>query len=438
MQIRRLLVEHVKGVKRIEIHAKDVNELAGPCASGKTTVLDSISWALGGKGRLKDPVPVRLGKTQGRIEIDTEDFQLVRTLNENGQTRLVVRGKDGGRYGQTNLDSWLSDLTFDPTEFARWPMARQVEALRALAGTQWNEKLKFFDSMIDDTFDDRRLKGRELKGLGELLREPERVDLGEVKAERERLQERALAVSQVERLREKRAGIMIRVGEATERIKDNQAAIERLKKEIERMEGHRMALLGEADHVTKQIHEVEAEGLLDAGGIKAQMAALDKKIEGARAWEAWDRKRQEREAVEKSHGELDKQLQKLRVDREEHLRSLPLPGELGIQILDEGFSVKGVPFVQLSGGERIKISARVGMSLYSELRIMLVQNGEAMDQDVYEALVEVAREEKVQLWIATVGEGHGDAIFLEAGELVGVETMTEGVLPGQGTLPLDD
>ena len=173
--IERVKIEHIKGAVEVEILAADVNEMAGPCGAGKTSILDAICMALGGAST-HDKVPITIGEDQGVVEVDTRDFMVVRMFHikpcpgeghgvynvDTGKmdqtkedpdcakcggegtverTTLKVSGKAGGRFGQRDLDKLLGSLTFDPTEFITWTGAKREKVLRQLAGQEWSESL---------------------------------------------------------------------------------------------------------------------------------------------------------------------------------------------------------------------------------------------------------------------------------------------------------
>ncbi|GAG42212.1 unnamed protein product, partial [marine sediment metagenome] len=72
LTILGLRAENVKRLKVVEIRPDADGGLvviAGPNAAGKTSVLDSIAMALGGK-RLIGPKPIRAGQKTASVKVD--------------------------------------------------------------------------------------------------------------------------------------------------------------------------------------------------------------------------------------------------------------------------------------------------------------------------------------------------------------------------------
>lgn len=74
MRIIKLTAENVKRLKVVDITPKgDVVEITGPNESGKTSVLDSIWWAIAGE-RVIQSEPIRQGEEEARIRLDLGDI----------------------------------------------------------------------------------------------------------------------------------------------------------------------------------------------------------------------------------------------------------------------------------------------------------------------------------------------------------------------------
>lgn len=86
MKIINLKAENIKKIKAVDITPTDNTVvITGKNGQGKSSILDSILFALGGKDALKDtPKPVRDGEDHASVEIDLGDYKVVRTWNEQG------------------------------------------------------------------------------------------------------------------------------------------------------------------------------------------------------------------------------------------------------------------------------------------------------------------------------------------------------------------
>ncbi|WP_210324937.1 ATP-binding protein, partial [Mesorhizobium silamurunense] len=93
--------ENIKKLKAVAIEPEgNVIEITGDNDQGKTSLLDSIYWALGGVGAIQDD-PIRQGEVKARIFLDIGSLQITRRINrtEDGSfsSTLVIENEEGMR-----------------------------------------------------------------------------------------------------------------------------------------------------------------------------------------------------------------------------------------------------------------------------------------------------------------------------------------------------
>ena len=131
MQIIELKSENVKRLTAVAIKPTGpLVRISGANGSGKTSILDSLWWGLGGVGAIQSD-PIRHGADKARITIRLgphKDGDLVvkrvMTRGEDGKSvthSLSVESGDGAKYGspQKMLDALVDKLSFDPLDFTR-------------------------------------------------------------------------------------------------------------------------------------------------------------------------------------------------------------------------------------------------------------------------------------------------------------------------------
>jgi hypothetical protein len=134
VKIVQLKAENLKRLTAVEITPTgDVVQITGANGSGKSSVLDAIYYALGGKGAIPS-TPVRRGAEHALIELDLGDMVVKRRFDADGSTARQVESKDGAAYKspQTLLDAMLGRMTFDPLEFLRLKPREQLDMLRSV------------------------------------------------------------------------------------------------------------------------------------------------------------------------------------------------------------------------------------------------------------------------------------------------------------------
>lgn len=137
MKILSLQAENVKRLSAVEI-APDGKSIiiAGQNAQGKSSVLDSILYALAGKDAMPER-PIRDGESHAAIKIDLGEYQISRTITANGGGVLKITkpGEKGSLSSpQAILDGLIGTLTFDPLEFSRLKSRDQSRHLQEIVG----------------------------------------------------------------------------------------------------------------------------------------------------------------------------------------------------------------------------------------------------------------------------------------------------------------
>ena len=126
MKIIRFEAEHVKRLQAVEITpAGHVVEITGKNGAGKTSILDSIWWALAGT-RTHQPEPINREHTKARIKLDLGDLVVERKfkilppapgmIDTRLTTQITVTNAEGHeqRSPQGILDTLLGTLSFRP------------------------------------------------------------------------------------------------------------------------------------------------------------------------------------------------------------------------------------------------------------------------------------------------------------------------------------
>ena len=138
LTIVELRASNVKRLVAVTIrpdHQGNLVVLGGANGAGKTSVLDAITMALGGREQIP-PEPIRRGAEHAEIVVDLGEIVVRRTFTAAGGGSLTVSNKEGARFQspQTLLDKLYGTLSFDPLAFARQDPKTQAETLRKLLG----------------------------------------------------------------------------------------------------------------------------------------------------------------------------------------------------------------------------------------------------------------------------------------------------------------
>lgn len=161
-KIVSLGIENVKRITAVEIVPGDGGciLIGGQNAQGKSSVLDSIQMALGGKSVIPEE-PLRKGAESGVIKLELDSLIVERKFLASGTSSLKVSTKDGATYSspQRILDDLYCRLSFDPLKFLTMKADDQAKTLIELVGIDTTA----LDAEYKETYEDRTAINRLVK-----------------------------------------------------------------------------------------------------------------------------------------------------------------------------------------------------------------------------------------------------------------------------------
>ncbi|WP_102157679.1 AAA family ATPase [Zhihengliuella halotolerans] len=403
-RIISLTTTNYKRAKHVEIRPDADGNLvvvAGKNGQGKSSVLDSITAALGGINAKTTPRPIRDGEERAEIVLETEDMIVTRTFTAAG-SRLTVKSLDGATYGkgQSRLDDMLGKYSLDPVAFTRLTDREQREALLSVVELPFD--LAELDAERNDTFAIRTNVNRSAKeiaaqvaGYGDV--EPvEEVSVTDLLTSYREVQE--MGRQQQDDFAE-RAAARIAINDF-----DNQIAELRRRRE---------AALTDCINAQDRINN-HAE-LPDLDAIQQQIAAAEDTNARARQYADFRATVERQKVAENEAKALSKRIEVIDKRKADGLAAAEFPVD-GLGFDDNGVTYQGVPFKQASSAEQIRVSMAMAIALNPDLRVIRIADGSLLDADSLALIEAQAREHDFQVWLEVVGDRDG-AFIIEDGEI---------------------
>lgn len=412
-KILRLESENVKRISVVEITPEgELVIIGGHNGAGKSSVIDSIEWALGGKAAIED-MPIRRGETHARTIIETTDYIVQRTytLQEDGSfnTYLKVTTTEGGTLTnpQQVLDGLIGNLSFDPLAFVGLKPKEQRVSLVKLAGLDFGR----LDAARTEAQEHRRVTRAEIKQLeGELAGIPVDPDAPEQPVKIAELMDELNRRQQINRDRIKKQSILSQAQELVKR------------RERELREAKENLAAATAVLTTYEASELPEEA--DEQEIGSQIAKADevngKVRSNQRAKEICGYITKKNDSVDLSN----QRLEQIEADVANAIKGAHFPID-GLAVGDAGITIGGVPFEQCSTAEQIKLSVGIGIAMNPGLRVLLVRQGSLLDENSLELVRTIAAEHDAQVWMERVSTGDEVSVIIEDGHVKGVEPVTE-------------
>lgn len=421
MKIIKFQAENVKKLKAVEI-TPDGNTvvISGKNGQGKTSVLDSIWFALGGGDAAKDtPRPIRDGQEQASITLDLGDYKVTRNWTANDKSYLKVETKDGAKYPspQKLLDSLVGQLSFDPLAFSTMDDKAQLKTLLGLV------ELSIDPAEVDRQkkviYDQRTLVNRDvdnLKGQLAAIPEPaEDVPAEEVSASAV-LAELQNAQVQLNTNNEKRRELQELARESNGLKADIQATLDKIAEMQAKLTWQQGNL--DATNIKGKALKTEVEKLTDPNlGIfqtkLQQVEQINNSVRLARQYKGVSTSLNEKAAESKK---LTEQITGLEKQKDDALKAAKFPVD-GLGFDENGVTFGNIPFKQCSAGERLKVSLAMAMALNPKLRVIRITDGSLLDSDNMKLIESMAKENDFQVWVEIVNESGKLGVYIEDGEV---------------------
>ncbi|HYR45037.1 MAG TPA: AAA family ATPase [Terriglobia bacterium] len=408
MKIIQLTAENIKRLIAVEIRPDGhLVQITGKNGAGKTSVLDSIWWALSGAKHVQ-AAPIRRGANSAKIKLDMGEILVTRTFKRTDDggftTKLDVVGNVKGT-PQTMLDSLLNSLAFDPLEFARWGndaegRKKQISTLQSYVPDVDFDALAAANS-ID--FANRAEKNRKAK---EARIQADQFVITD-KTPTERIDESAL-VQQLADAGTHNANVQMRGANRQQMTID-----------IAAKKSQAVDLRTKADELVQQAERLEAEAqasqerleaapplpdLIDVTIIQQQIA--DARLVNAQVDRRERKSKFEQEAItaESEAKQLTSRMEAREAQKRQAIAAAKLPVE-GISFTDEAIMLNGVPFDQASDAEQLRISCAIAMAGNPKLRVIRVRDGSLLDEESLGILAKMAEERDYQVWCERVEPG---------------------------------
>lgn len=416
MRILQLTAENVKKLSVVNIKPNGgLVQITGKNGQGKTSVLDSIYWALGGAKDVQAK-PIRNGETTARIELQLGDGKSVTMIVERRFTEkssyLSVRTADGAEYRspQKLLDDILGSLTFDPLGFLRQDQRKQFETLRQMVTLDVDlDALDAERAVLFELRTTTNKNAKDAEARASAIAVPHDIPDREIDTAPilDRMTRASDHNENARRIVAERESALAAVTSA----RDNVLSLE------EKLEAARAALeTAEAAYVTADKAEVPA--LIDASEARANLDEANR-INGE------VRKRKERDGHRARAAQalaesamLTAQIDAIDTKKRDAIAAADMPVD-GLGFGDGVVTFNGLPLDQASDAEQLKVSTAIAAALNPKLRVIRIRDGSLLDDDAMVWLAKFAEARDFQIWVERVDGSGSVGIVMEDGHVRG-------------------
>lgn len=410
IKINKLEIENVKRIKAVKVEPKanGLTVIGGNNNQGKTSVLDSIAWALGGE-RYKPSQATREGSViPPTLHIVMNNGLVVERKGKN--SALKVTDPNGQKAGQQLLNEFVEQLALDLPKFMEASGAEKAKILLQIIGV--GPQLTELEQKEKELYQERLYIGRTADQKEKFAKEqPYYTDVPKdlVSASELISQQQEILARNGENQRKREQ--LHQLEQKYQRINEQMAALLAEQKQVE----------SDLDIVRKSALDLHDESTEELEQNIVNIEEINRKVRSN-----LDKEKAEDDAktYRDQYNFLTYDIEEVRDKKAELLNAaeLPLP-ELSVK---EGELIyKGQKWDNMSGSDRLKVSTAIVRKLNPNCGFVLLDKLEQMDMKSLQEFGEWLEAEGLQAIATRVSTGDECSIIIEDGYVVGQEYTEE-------------
>ena len=407
IKINSLELENVKRVKAVKLEptANGLTVVGGKNNQGKTSVLDAITWALGGE-KYKPSQPQREGSMiPPKLHVELSNGVVVERTGKN--SALKVLDPTGSKSGQKLLDSFIGTFALDLPKFMNSTTKDKANTLLQIIGV--GEKLSVFDKQEAELYNRRTEIGRIADQKKKYADEMVQWD---------GIPEEPISASDLIKQQQE---ILTRNGhnqELRNQVKNLEAQKTLLGQRIEEMSKTLNTMHEQMAELMKKlvISNTNAKDLQDESTTELETSIANIDSTNAKVRDNLNKQRAQAEAEEYKlqYGDLTTQLEEVRKARMELLNGVEMP--LPNLSVDNGELVyNGQRWDNMSGSDQLKVATAIVRKVNPKCGFVLLDKLEQMDIDTMNEFGQWLEQEGLQAIATRVSTGDECSIFIEDG-----------------------
>lgn len=405
--INKLEIENVKRIKAVKVEPSPtgLTVIGGNNNQGKTSVLDSIAWALGGN-RFKPSKAAREGSVvPPSLKITMSNGLIVERKGKNSSLKVI--DPNGNKGGQQLLDSFVEELAINLPKFMDSTAKEKADILLQIIGV--GPQLAELEIKEKQLYDQRHAIGviadqkekfakeqtyypdapKELVSIADLIAEQQEVlaKNGENARKRQNAQQIKTAYE----------GKLAEVNRLSEQLKAAQAELEVLENDLQIATDLTIDLIDEStEEIESNIANIEQINLKVRANLDKEKAEEEARVQ------------------REEYNRLSSEIEAVRKDKRDLLTNADLPLE-GLSVNDGKLLYLGQEWDNMSGSQQLMVSTAIVRKLKPDCGFVLIDKLEQMDQITLDQFGKWLEDEGLQAIATRVSTGDECSIIIEDG-----------------------
>lgn len=423
--INKLEIENVKRIKAVKVEPSPtgLTVIGGNNNQGKTSVLDSIAWALGGN-RFKPSKATREGSVvPPSLKITMSNGLIVERKGKNSSLKVI--DPNGNKGGQQLLDSFVEELAINLPKFMDSTAKEKADILLQIIGV--GPQLAELEIKEKQLYDQRHAIGviadqkekfakeqtyypdapKELISIADLIVEQQEVlaKNGENARKRQNAQQIKTAYE----------GKLAEVNRLSEQLKAAQAELETLENDLQIATDLTIDLIDEStEEIESNIANIEQINLKVRANFDKEKAEEEARVQ------------------REEYNRLSSEIEAVRKDKRDLLTNADLPLE-GLSVNDGKLLYLGQEWDNMSGSQQLMVATAIVRKLKPDCGFVLIDKLEQMDQITLDQFGKWLEDEGLQAIATRVSTGDECSIIIEDGYSLDNKTHQPTTEVGTGT-----
>lgn len=412
IKINKLEIENVKRVKAVKIEptANGLTIVGGKNNQGKTSVLDSIAWGLGGESYRPSQAQRNGSAIPPNLHIVMSNGLVVERKGKNSD--LKVLDPNGKKAGQQLLNDFVEQLALDLPRFMQSSSKKKANTLLRIIG-------------IGNQLDELELQENELYNR--------RLTIGQIADQKKKFAKEQPyypdapkePISASELIKQQQE-ILAQNGEnqrkrANLKYLENQSS--QIQKQIDELMAKQVTILADLEIARTSALDLHDKSTEQLEQNISNIETINRKV---RANLDKDKAEDDAATYEKQYNTLTGEINTVRESKIDLLKgaNLPLPG---LSVEDGELSYNGFKWDNMSGSDQLKVSTAIVRKLNPKCGFVLLDKLEQMDIDTLKEFGIWLEQEGLQAIATRVSTGDECSIVIHDGYVDGNEVITEDI-----------
>lgn len=411
VKIAALEAENVKRIRAVALEPSPtgLTVIGGNNNQGKTSILDTIAWALGGD-RYRPSNPTRDGSTiPPRIKITLSNGLIVERAGKN--SALKVTDPNGQKRGQQLLNSFVEELALNLPKFMEQSSRDKAETLLQVIGV--GDQLHVLETQEREIYNRRH-------AIGQIADQKKKFAL-EMPYYPDAPAEPVSAYELIQR----QQAILAHNGEnqrkraLVEELKSRDSILAQritlLKEELAKLNAQYDSNAADLEVALKSAAELQDESTAQIEQDLENIEAINVKV---RANSDRERAEQDAEQHSRQYDDLTGQLESVRKAKIDLLAGAVLPLD-GLSVEDGELTYHGKKWDGMSGSDQLKVATAIVRALNPECGFVLLDKLEQMDLQTMQNFGAWLESQNLQAIATRVSTGSECTIIIEDGHVAG-------------------